>query len=532
MEKAKQSFARFYSRTGTAERTQRRWFWAAFSLLAVYFVYVVYAQNYIRGYDSKIIIAITSIIALAFCFGVVWLLAGTDLKTALRDKKSRSYILAFAVFVLTFIFYYSWQSALYPGSFSPDSIEQYKQTQSGEYNDWHPVLHTWLFFGLPNIFSDSPDLIVTFQLVWFSLAVAYLYYVLYTEGCPKTFMAVSWAYIILNPNTATIMLYPWKDSAFTILALVMCSHLVRIYRSNGKWLLKWQNTFCFALFAFLANGVRHNAILFVVPTFVLLFIFLKQSRRRVLAAAAVFAVLTLLLKIPIYSAANVGDPKHRTTEVMGLPMTVLADVYMNDRDALDDEAVEFLDSLANQKNWEKYHTFGSFNSFKWSDGTIYDKIDQEGAAKILEYAASAAEGSPDIAKKSVLELTKMVWSIDGGSGWTVGYGISSNDNGIRAEYNGEDVEVINTYRKMMNGFGTKYLFNYVGVIIAILLFCAVARIGKAGYARTFSVIPLMIYNFGTMLLLTGHDFRFFHLNFVVVVPLLYIMLTDNKSTDN
>lgn len=529
MNGAKTALKRIYERIGLNERGDVRWFWVAFSLLAVYFGYVVYAQNYNRGFDSALVVSVSAILALGTCFGGVWFFGGLEIKNALRDRRIRSFIFAICVFALTFFILRSWQNAFYPGSFSPDSIEQYKQTQAGEYNDWHPVLHTWLFFGLPNLFSDSPALIVTLQLIWFSLAVAYLFYVLYTEGCPKAFMAVAWAYLVLNPNTACIMLYPWKDSAFTILALVVFSQLVRIYQSDGVWILKWQNTIAFSLFCFLANGVRHNAILLILPIFPIIFVFFKQARKRIAITAVIFAVLTLLLKFPIYSAADVGSPKHRTTEVMGLPMTVLADVYMNDRDALSEEAIDFLDSLAKPKSWEKHYTFGSFNSFKWSDGTIYDKIDQEGAEKILEYTAEAAKNSPDTVKRSVFELTKMVWSFDGGGGWNIGYGISSNDNGIRAEYDDEGASAFSSYRKMINGSFAKYLFNYVGVIIALLLFFAVARIGKSGFSRVFSVMPLMVYNFGTMLLLTGHDFRFFHLNFVVIIPLIYIMLTKRKT---
>lgn len=528
MEKAKQALTRFYMRIGLSERAEKRWFWVAFSMLAVYFGYVVYAQNYNRGFDSWIIIAISAAASPAICLGCIRLLSKAELCTSAKNLRWTPYAIAGTVFFITFTVLYSWQSALYPGSFSPDSIEQYKQTQTGEFNDWHPVLHTWLFFGLPNIFSDSPSLIVTFQLIWFSLAVAYLYYVLYTDGCPKIFMAVSWIYIVANPNTALIMLYPWKDSAFTILALVMFSHLVRIYRSNGEWLLKWYNLAAFVMFAFLSNGVRHNAILLVAPMFPVLFVFLKKVRKRIALSAAIFAVLLLIFKFPICYAADVGDPKHRTTEVTGLPMTVLADVYMNDRDALSKDALEFLDSLATQENWEKHYTFGSFNSFKWSDGTIYDKIDREGVGNILKYTFEAAKNSPEVAKQSFFELTKMVWSIDGGSGWTIGYGITSNDVGIHAEYDNDSIGNIKIYRSMMNSFATKYLFNYVGVIIAVLLFVAVARIGKSGRARVFAVIPIMIYNFGTMLLLTGHDFRFFHLNFVIIVPLLHIMLTKRE----
>ena len=529
MEKANR-LTSFYNRIGITDRSVGRWFWTAFSFLAVYLSLVVYAQNVNRGYDFKIITLISLVLAVIVCFLGVYILGGIRIKIVARDKRAKALIFALCVFLATFSVLYFWQSVLYPGSFSPDSIEQYKQTQLGEYNDWHPVLHTWLFFGLPNVFSSSPALLVTFQLVWFSLAAAYLFYVLYTDGCPKIFIALSWAYITLNPNTACIMLYPWKDSAFTIMSTVMLAHCVRIYRSNGKWLLKWSNTLSFALFAFLANGVRHNAILLVVPTFIVIFVFLKQSRKRILIAASIFLILTLLLKFPIYSAAEVGSPKHRTTEVMGLPMTVLADVYMNDRDALDEEAIEFLDSLATQENWKKYYRFGSFNSFKWSDGTIYDKIDQEGAVNILKYTFNAAVNSPAVAKRSVIELTKMVWSFDGGSGWTIGYGISSNEFDIAKDYDEESKLLIDAYRGLANGYLTKYLFNYTGAVILALLFLAVSRIATAGLAKVFSIIPLLIYNFGTMLLLTGHDFRFFHLNFVAVIPLIYIMLTKKECS--
>ena len=215
MENAKRFSSRLYNRIGIGDRNGKRWFWIAFSLLAIYLSFVVYAQNYNRGYDFWVITAISFILSVTACLGGVYFLGGIGLKLITRDKKSKALIFAACVFAVTLLVYYSWQYVLYPGSYSPDSIEQYKQTQLGEYNDWHPVLHTWLFFGLPNLFSDSPALIVSMQLAWFSLAVAYLFYVLYTDGCPKIFLAVAWAYIVLNPNTACIMLYPWKDSAFT-----------------------------------------------------------------------------------------------------------------------------------------------------------------------------------------------------------------------------------------------------------------------------------------------------------------------------
>ena len=531
MKKARVYITRFYERLALGTKAERRFYTVAFFCVSLYLTSVISSQLFLSHQRLDPSLAfVFPLVALSF-FCISLFLAKKDMLCEDVRGKNRCYIFAVIVFLLTFALLSAWQRALYPGSFSPDSFEQYKQAFSGEYNDWHPALHTWLFFSFPMLFSESPAVIVCFQLIWFALATGYLFYVMYSEGCPLPFLAFSFVFMTANPNTALIMLYPWKDSAFTILATVCFAQLVRIYRSDGEWLFKIQNVIAFAFFCFLATSVRHNAVLLTLPLFAVVFVFFKNARKKTALAFGLFLAMLLVLRLPIYSLADVDSPKHRTTETMGLPMTLLADVYMNDREAMSDDALRFMDSLATQENWEKHYSFGGFNSFKWSDGTIYDKIDQEGPAKILGYAFESANASPEIAKRSVLTLTKMVWGMDYGNGWNIGYGISGNDIGIKKEYDAESVERINAYRGAVNGSSLKYLFNYIGVIISCLLVASVSKIGRGGIKRFFAIIPLLIYNFGTMLLLTGHDFRFFHLNFVLAVPLIFILFSCLREND-
>ena len=529
MKKAKEYSTRFFELMKLETKAEKRFYILAFFFVSLYITSVIRSQLFLSSPLLDFGLIPVFLLVSAAVIGISLLFAKTEIHlTVARGIKGRI-VFGLAVSVAAFIVFYAWLRALYPGSFSPDSIEQYKQSLSNEYNDWHPALHTWLFFSIPMIFSDSPALIVTFQLIWLALAIGYLFYVMYSEGARLPFLIVAFIYIIANPNTALIMLYPWKDSAFTILATICFAQLIRIYVSNGKWLYKPLNLAALAVFCFLATAVRHNAVLLTVPMLVIVFVFFKNARKKTLSAFALFIVLTLILRLPIYSLAGVGSPKHRTTETVGLPMTILADVYMNDREAMSEEAVEFMDSLATQENWEKHYSFGGFNSFKWSDGTIYDKIDEKGALNVLRYAYQSANSSPEVAKKSILTLTKMVWGFDFGNGWTVGYGITRNDVGIKGDYDSEAVNRINAYRAVVSGSLLKYAFNFVGAVIAILLLLALARIGNNGIARFFAIIPLLAYNFGTMLLLTGHDFRFFHLNFVLAVPLIFILFYNSSE---
>ena len=48
--------------------------------------------------------------------------------------------------------------------------------------------------------------------------------------------------------------------------------------------------------------------------------------------------------------------------------------------------------------------------------------------------------------------------------------------------------------------------------------------------RVFLCIPILIYDFGTMFLLSGSDFRFFYLNFSIC-PIIMIILYGRRAHD-
>ena len=64
--------------------------------------------------------------------------------------------------LLFLLFYYI---ALYPGGSSADAMDQYGQAISNSYKDWHPVIHTFLFYRLPTFFGDSYDSVIIWQLL-------------------------------------------------------------------------------------------------------------------------------------------------------------------------------------------------------------------------------------------------------------------------------------------------------------------------------------------------------------------------------
>lgn len=535
MKKSKRLFIDFQNRMGLNKKSEKVWFSITFLLLLAYLEVVVFFQNYLFG-DFNVVTALLCMIAVVpACFIGVELCNRISIDPYERiesriNQKKKALIIASVVFVLTLVIYLINFFPFRPGMFGPDAQNQLNQVITGEYSNWHPVLHTWLFFALPYKITHSMTCIVVFQIILFSLSVSYLFYVLYKCGCHKFLMVASYLFIALNPNTLKMLFLPAKDTAMSIFALVVFTQLIEIYLSEGAWLKKWRNILSFSLFSFLTICMRHNAILMIFPIFVFLLIFLKKVRKDVAISAVSVVVSLVIFAGPICSLANVSKPGNRTTETVGLPMTILSYVYMNDRDALSDECREFMDSLATQEEWNENFK-EAFNSIKFHGEGASEKVESEGMTNILRYTVETVKASPAVSLKSALLLTKMVWCFEVDDVWdniliSVGDGeIPVNEDALSQRM----LASCRTYYDLCNRYITRYLFDFFGVIILAAMFAAVGKIGRGNLGRVFMVLSPLAYDFGTMLLLSGGDFRFFHFNFLIIVPLLYLFFVKKKE---
>ncbi len=487
---------------GLTNKTKIVWFWIFFAVLVLYCSTIIFLQQVINVSSLK-----------------------------QNISKINSKIVFAGVSLLTFLLLELWHLSVFPGSFSPDSIEQYNEVLSGNYNDWHPVLHTWVIFFIPIKIFGNAGAIIVLQNIYFSLSVGYLFYVLYDENTHSIFLVFSWLFIMLNVNTYRIMMFPWKDSAMSIFSSVMFTHLIRIYWSDGAWLKKPVNIVMFIVFAFLTLMMRHNAPLLVFPIFIILFIFLKSCRKIVFASFASLVVLMLIVKLVIFPAFNVAKPIHRHIEALGLPMTILCNVYVFDKDDLSTEAQEFMSTISDEESFHKFNVTGNFNAFKWSGTCDKDAIDTNSISCVVGYALEALNKSPQAAWDAALKLTALVWQINNNNNyWLIHDGITFNYIGIsRKGYKHFLPGCKHTIGVLSNIIFPMNVFNTIGIINLLLLMIATAKVGKAGLGRVFIIFAPLCYNFGTMLLLSGPDFRFFHYNFVIIIPIAYIILTDKKE---
>lgn len=414
-----------------------------------------------------------------------------------------------------------------PGSFSTDTFVQIEQALSGDYNDWHPVLHTLLFFSLPIKLTNSISSIIPFQLMLFSLVMGYMGMILYKYVDIK-YILVAYAYILLNPYILFTILYPWKDVGFSLFALFTMMMAVDIYFSPHTHEKHWWLNIILGITLAVTSILRHNGILFTLPLLVALFFYIKKKNWLIILIA--FLMIFFLIRVPLYHMLNVEKPGERVIETSGLPLTIIGNVVKETPENLDAEMHEYVYSIATQEQWSSFYHCGDFNTIKWQNINT-EAIESAGTLQTLKIMVKCFIRSPQASLKALFTLTDIVYGLELGESYSIGYAIVSNDYGIIPTGNTKIFDFMQKYYQLTTTSILRYLmtigFSVLAMLSAILATTNFKR--KTDLKKGLLYLPILFYNLGTMLLLTGCDNRFFLVSFFIC-PIIVILALTNKNT--
>ena len=508
------------------------------TLYAVFILSIVIVKNYTNP-DGSIIgstVSVLLVIFLIYLFKRFYSSVSGILIGSAASKKEC--ILWFAVtFTVTLGILLIYYIAYFPGSFSPDSKVQLMQAKTGIYNDWHPVMHTLLFFTLPLKSSGwRVGTITLFQIICFSASFGYLTATLRRNKCSRLLCAAEILFIILSPITGNIMMHPWKDCAFAIFAMIVAAQYVNSICSKGAWLEKSVNLVSFVISSVLATLMRHNAILFIFPIIVVLTVLCRSKKRLVAGMLAGFLGLLLIIKGPVYSMYKVEKPNRRTVETTGICMVILGGAVTEEPDMLPEHIRDFLYSVSPKEVWEENYISGDFNYVKWNDQTNVYVIEDLGAEKLLKYTFEAIKTCPMSSLKAFLSVTGMVWYPNGEARWDIladstdGIGTSRH---ISKELQGRWHSVVDSWHRTVRSGALENVFYFIGMLDLILIAGSLTRVMRwSDMLKAVHALPILCYNFGTSLLLTGYDYRFFYYTYPVFLPFIFLILRrENKETN-
>lgn len=422
-----------------------------------------------------------------------------------------------------------WFVQFSPGSFSPDSISQYEQALHGNYSDWHPVWHTLLFFTLPLKLTGEIGSIVLFQIIYFSAIIGYASMTLYKHvGIKGSILGMS--YILLNPYTELILLYPWKDVGFAISCMLAMAMIIEIYLSSGTWSNQWWRCVLLGLTLTNATLFRHNGFFFTLPALVtLVFIMNKKQWMKV---TITFVVCLILIKGPIYYALNVESPSNRVSEGVGLPLTIIGNVAKETPEVFDRDTLSVIYKIASKEDWQNIYICGNFNSIKWQ-GANLSFVDKTSLSKILEITTECFIQSPKSSLIAFFSLTDMVYGIETGLEGDISLEMANNDYGITysGAMNPDLSSFMSKYHLLMSQTIFKYLRS-IGVSMIIMLYFLLGTSNLKvweDWKKLALCLPIFTYNFGTMLLLSGPDSRFFYVSFLICPLVVCLAICKRKE---
>ena len=438
-----------------------------------------------------------------------------------KKRKLKYILIPFAVLLVNYIIYY-------PGSFDADSITQYNQSFMNSINDWHPAIHTLLAVKLPILLTFHwIGSAVLVQIVFFALAIGYAL-ITVEEYTNRKFALATMLFIVLNPQTRNLFMSPVKDCAFAILALFLITFAVRIYFTDGEWAKKPLNTAALIVIIVFATLVRHNGILFTLPYVFALFFMISKKR----AAVIILCVLVMIagIKYPLYSALKVEPAPQRQVEITGLPMSIIGAAVADTPEALDEETKEFAYKLAPKDVWENKYSYSGYNSIK-NEYADNDVIEEYGVKWVVKTALKCFAVSPFASLKGLIKLTEGVYSVNGNY---LHYTDPAQLLTVEIPIKGIPVlQKVNKALTIAETVALPHLFMYIGVMHLLLLAGVLIKLRKLKQAKgALFALPVFVYNFGTMLLLTdcADTARFFYYTFTVTPLLLIILLKKREKS--
>lgn len=411
-----------------------------------------------------------------------------------------------------------------------------------------------------------------FQAAVFSLSLAYMSCTL-LEYSNRRYARLFLIYILLNPATTMLFLVSPKDNLFSLAMMLLMTFAVRVYFTNGRWLQSISHSVMFI--ALLATGslFRHNAVLFTLPLFFAVSLYIKKVRAVVILACTL--ALIYLIRYPLYDSLGVTRPGERQIETLGVPIVIIGNAVKEAPQKLDTDILEFAYSLAPQEVWrEKFDVINGFTTVKYASSTNKMVIESTGWKKILWMAARCFWQAPVESLRGALGITSLVYSIAGpplgriiptvlpeaeklglayhkfldlrfvqnmlgkvialfgadnykevgGSGFRF---TDYNDKG--GTFTLQSLIILCNYAVMVL---FRHVFWCIGVLNLAVIIFILARLDfskLSGWKRMCLALPMLTHNFGTMLLLSGNDFRYFYCSFLVVPLILLVLLRDGTE---
>lgn len=415
----------------------------------------------------------------------------------------------------------------------PDYFTQMRQVETGVFHDWHPFLHTitlWLFAKL----CPSPYFMAMVQQAIFGLLCGWLCATLQRYHYRRKLIIVLLLIMALSPVCLASLRIILKDTAFALATFAITICTIHLWHTRGRWLFSFTHAAGLLLLVVYASFVRHNGIFLTIP-FCLLLLFLFRGWRNVLLAV-LFVVLCfggIFGYTQIRKTLTGPDkliienrPDRFFTESIGVPLTMMGAAFVTSPESVPQGTRDLFLAMAPLEEWQ-IHWDGNYNSMKFylahkeQDTGLppgytspWRVLMSLGPKRFSSLFIETVLANPGASIFAFLNLTSLAWSPFSREDWIPGG---------ESEHLG--TPDLNFYVKLISRSPLGFLFKNPGFYVLLWIIVGGFAFLRHGFKALILSLPFVTYAYGTALMLTGWDFRFFFLFNLCIVPTILLCLT-------
>lgn len=264
--------------------------------------------------------------------------------------------LFFVFFFILLGVYGLWWASFFPAIMTADSVWQWSQATTGQFNNASPYFHA-LLMRLTRFVYDSPATFIGLQLTLFAGTVASILNYLAKRGVNLLVVWATFAVFIVLPQFGIYNVTLWKDVPYSLLTLIL-GFLVYRYGDDERFRASRWSLGSIAVASAFLPLFRFNGLPFlIVPAAIFLLlrrITWAKASKLVAATLAIFVVFNTILP-------RILDVTPAPIMIEGLTLKTVGAIYALDDPELTTEERAAFEEILPEEKFEELYTPTSVN---------------------------------------------------------------------------------------------------------------------------------------------------------------------------
>jgi hypothetical protein len=401
--------------------------------------------------------------------------------------------------------------AFWPGLMSQDSVAQWDQVVKTSFSNNYPAFHTLTNWLITRLWL-SPAAIAIFQIISLAVVFGVTIYELKLWGIGPRIRALTTAVFSLSPVNGMMVISLWKDIPYTCAMLGLFAIVLRLVRTEGRWLLTSAGMVILCGVAVLTALFRHNGLpVMALFFFIMMIVWRKVCFKQLLRVSVNWLLIVIIITGPVYRLVGVL-PMAKFFALQNIMHQIGA---MASGGAIASKADRrFLASIQPIAGWVKFYNCYSLNVLIYNQYVQHQFI-QTHAPQLIALWMRLILKRPEIVWEHQKCVTSMLWQIPEpqdkeGRLYTTELGIVENDYNLHTQSRLSEVHdlIYDLVEKSRDPKMIWFVWRPVLYLYGLLLCIGLATIRSRNLKILQASLPAILNTLVWMALITTQDFRF------------------------